>query len=454
MLSPGRPFDPLTGPVPGGINTLMLANAPREGTASAGVMSKDNVVSSVWDTLTGQSRYNPKGFIADVGQWTEALKQLAAQYASSPLFAPLAMRAAGDRAAREAMGRTASARGANSALMMREAEFANEARNRQLAADAAAAAAQEGAARTATLADILTGAGNLDVSAQGITAGGNTAMQQLRAEQDRRNAENEQAFWAGVINTGAEVLSDTGSGAPNNDPYVDPTGRTATPGFPSDVRGKEDIQPMRDPVLEQALLADLTTQAAEETAVPRDALFEAAVGPRPPPPASRSRSSAGGGLLSLLGTAAGAVLGGPAGAAAGGATGAMLESSDRRGKVQIKPIKYSYSDERGKQDIAELLEMALDPEANRDNLEPVKPYTYRYKPEVAARIGEDTGRRAGIMAQDLERAAAGRAAVHETPEGKALDVNRALGFSLAGVAGLDKRVRELEANLRRATGGR
>lgn len=92
------------------------------------------------------------------------------------------------------------------------------------------------------------------------------------------------------------------------------------------------------------------------------------------------------------------------------------------------------SDERLKTDVAdaggEVDEM----------LDALKPYRYRYKDE---KFGK--GPRAGIMAQDLERSAAGKRVVHETPEGKMLDVNKALSAALAGVARVNERLRKVEA---------
>lgn len=111
---------------------------------------------------------------------------------------------------------------------------------------------------------------------------------------------------------------------------------------------------------------------------------------------------------------------------------------------------YLMSDRETKTDRQKLLDMAMKPDSNRENLDKVDGYTYRYKPEAAERIGEDTSTRPGVMAQDLEKAPAGKAVIEETPLGKGLDIKRALGFSLAGVAGLDKRLQRLEA----ASGGR
>jgi hypothetical protein len=126
---------------------------------------------------------------------------------------------------------------------------------------------------------------------------------------------------------------------------------------------------------------------------------------------------------------------------------AALDDAYRR---ERDPSQYMMSDENTKTDRRKLLDMATKPDANRENLDKIEGFSYRYKPDAAAKIGEDTGTRPGIMAQDLEKAPAGKAVVDETPLGKSLDIKRALGFSLAGVAGLDKRLQRLEA----ASGGR
>lgn len=76
-----------------------------------------------------------------------------------------------------------------------------------------------------------------------------------------------------------------------------------------------------------------------------------------------------------------------------------------------------------------------------DMLDGLRAKSYRYKDE--ARHGR--GERAGIMAQDLERSAAGRRVVVEVPDGKALDVNKAISAALAASARLNERLRKLEA---------
>jgi hypothetical protein len=73
-------------------------------------------------------------------------------------------------------------------------------------------------------------------------------------------------------------------------------------------------------------------------------------------------------------------------------------------------------------------------------LDRLAPKAYRYKDE--SKHGE--GRRAGIMAQDLQRSEAGRRIVRERPDGKYVDVNAGLSAALASVARLNQRVRAME----------
>ncbi len=94
-----------------------------------------------------------------------------------------------------------------------------------------------------------------------------------------------------------------------------------------------------------------------------------------------------------------------------------------------------------------------DVEESRDNLGPVKPYTYRYKDDYAAASGNDTAPRLGVMAQDLQKSPAYQAAVIKTPMGLALDKDRLLSANTAELGGLDKRMRELEEGKQRALRG-
>ncbi len=91
------------------------------------------------------------------------------------------------------------------------------------------------------------------------------------------------------------------------------------------------------------------------------------------------------------------------------------------------------SDERLKTDVS-------DARADIDAmLEGLKPVAWRYKDEKHGQ-----GRWTGIMAQDMERSAAGARVVSDTPEGKMLDVRKAVSAALASSARLHERLRTLE----------
>jgi hypothetical protein len=131
------------------------------------------------------------------------------------------------------------------------------------------------------------------------------------------------------------------------------------------------------------------------------------------------------------------------------AAGGLLAMSDIRAKEDIRKLSPEEArlsaalDRIGADNVAKL--------QSRDNLGPVQPSTFRYKPEDAARMGTDTGLREGVMAQDLQKSPAYQAAVVPTPQGLALDKDRLLQANTAELGGLDKRMRELEdAKLMRA----
>lgn len=55
------------------------------------------------------------------------------------------------------------------------------------------------------------------------------------------------------------------------------------------------------------------------------------------------------------------------------------------------------------------------------------------------------GHRDGVMAQDVEKSPAGAAIVVETPQGKGIDKDKAISMSLAALANINKRLRQLGA---------
>jgi hypothetical protein len=119
----------------------------------------------------------------------------------------------------------------------------------------------------------------------------------------------------------------------------------------------------------------------------------------------------------------------------------------------------------------------MDAQDSREALAPVDPVVYRYKPEDSARMAgeqadmadlrarysglggaapeeehaiaqstfEDKRKpRLGIIAQDLQKSPDFRQSVISTPAGLAVQRDRALSTALGSLAGLDKRLRELE----------
>jgi Chaperone of endosialidase len=91
------------------------------------------------------------------------------------------------------------------------------------------------------------------------------------------------------------------------------------------------------------------------------------------------------------------------------------------------------SDERLKTDVSD-----ADREID-DMLDKLKAKSWVYKDP---KHGE--GRWTGIMAQSMERSEAGKRIVREVPDGKALDVNKALSTALAATARLNERLRAVE----------
>lgn len=103
----------------------------------------------------------------------------------------------------------------------------------------------------------------------------------------------------------------------------------------------------------------------------------------------------------------------------------------------------------------------------KQDLAPVNPYSYTYKPEMAASMAEALAAKAppderdavrgaayadarsprvGVMTQELKRSPRGKKTVMDTPAGQAIEGRRALSFILANQAGLDKRLRRIEGD--------
>jgi hypothetical protein len=458
---------------------------------------------------------------------------------NAPSAAALAAKSAQQSNNSLAMSQAASARGANSALMMREAMANNDARGRAASSDAATAAANEQASRFATRGQLLASAGGVQnnmanaygsqasalgtaANAQG-TAGGlvnnsRTADiaqrgQDLTANQNanQMTQQHDDAMYAALaakhakadadsgstLDSALSVLSDirlktdvdplpTSSGSSDSksedkdkkkdDSSSDTSGMMSGlmaayggggggGAMLSDERSKSSRKKLDENSMGselERLLSQATKQGGDRLDTSdvnrrydRSALDSAQLGEgsriygassaRTAPPTARFADYQP--PTARFADAPPAAAPARAPARDSGFDVAALDDAYRR---ERDPSSYMMSDEDTKTDRRKLLDMATKPSANEKNLDEIEGYSFRYKPGVAARIGEDTAKRPGIMAQDLEKAPAGKQVVSDTEEGKALDIPRALGFSLAGVAGLDKRLQRLEA----ASGGR
>lgn len=94
------------------------------------------------------------------------------------------------------------------------------------------------------------------------------------------------------------------------------------------------------------------------------------------------------------------------------------------------------SDENAKKDIHEdsLLHAFLDK---------VNPVTYEYK-DPTGEMGKTPGIHMGIIAQDVEKAPGGESMVHDTPEGKAIDLASAVGMLMSAAADAHDRISSVE----------
>lgn len=423
-----------------------------------------------------------------MSQTAGQISGLSDQLGNAPSAARAAASAAGQTANANALSQAASARGANSALMMREAMSNNDARSRGIASDAAASSAAELSNRFGTRANMLNQAAGVQggvagvqnniagvqanqVSAQNAAGGLQTNVQQadltqrgqgLNATQGANQLQqtHDDAMYAGLV--AKHNKSDADSGGALDSAF-------SMLGLASDMRLKTDIEPidsgkrtkndrrkLADDNATESELAALLRKASEPGAPSRPLDTSDVRGPIDTAALDEAQRRSGSrvyGGSSQVPTARFAdyqpptarFADAPARPALRMDPGYDLAALDDAYRRQSDPSSYMVSDERAKTSREKLLDMATKPEANEKNLSKVEGYSYRYKPEAAARFGEDTAPRPGIMAQDLEKAPAGADVVDDTPDGKVLDVHRALGFSLAGVAGLDKRLQRLEA---------
>jgi hypothetical protein len=128
--------------------------------------------------------------------------------------------------------------------------------------------------------------------------------------------------------------------------------------------------------------------------------------------------------------------------AAGEKSGGMFDISSMMGGGGGGGMSgmFSFSDERTKEGTGVMSKRALS-----DFAEKLDPKSYNYKFDAP---GEP--RRVGVMAQDMEKSAAGKSAVFEEPKTglKAIDINRGLSLALASVASLHDEVAKLKGGKR------
>lgn len=104
------------------------------------------------------------------------------------------------------------------------------------------------------------------------------------------------------------------------------------------------------------------------------------------------------------------------------------------GLAQAGALMYMASDMNAKQDIQKA-DFDVD-----DFLNSITSYKYSYKDP--AKNGE--GERLGVMAQDMEQSTMGNEIVMDGPDGKQIDMKKALSASLAALARLNERLNTLE----------
>lgn len=98
----------------------------------------------------------------------------------------------------------------------------------------------------------------------------------------------------------------------------------------------------------------------------------------------------------------------------------------------------NFSDERLKEEVSKITD------ADIDDFLSIEPYEFEYT-EEAKEKGAPEGKKAGVMAQDLEKTKIGKTLVHEDEDGhKMVDVKSTVGALLASASALDKRIKKLE----------
>lgn len=346
-----------------------------------------------------------------------------------PSVAELQQREGIAQAMKNASTQAANARGVNRGVAQREALYAGMGAQAQAARDAAMLRAQEQITAQQQFGQNVAQQRQQDLTNRGLS---------LSAAQADANAITQQQGQLTQIATGNAERAQKGTGAGLS--FAGPI----VGALLSDVRAKEEVEPaMADaptgkakPSFAQALRESMGSAGSGLMGQQTPAQASTMAPALPPPAASPMPQSLPWGQPAMAA---------PSPAPSGG---------------YVTPESISAGMGSAGQGLM------LSDERSKENLDPLIPYRYRYRPEFAAALAESAAAkappsvadvirgeayadarapRAGVMAQDLERSPEGRKAVIKGKSSlRAIDEKRGLSFALGQMAGLNKRLEALE----------
>ncbi len=304
------------------------------------------------------------------------------------------------QAQQAAAQQAASGRGVDRAAAFRQAQNAQAQMQSQSIADTSMLRAQEQIAAQQLGAQTNQGIRGQDLEGRGISAQegiaqlqAQTAAEQTRAQQASANAERGQK----------------GVGA----------GLMAVGGLISDIRAKQDIQPLQltaDPWAPAQRATPAAGQGGQGALAQMNAKQLEDLLEKEKKPTYTERL--GGGLMQA---------------------GKML--SDRESKEKIARLSAALEESRAGKVEGQL---RGGPPIEYPNLAPVRGYSYEYKPEAQRSFGQPPGRQVGPMAQDLEKSPLYAGAVTDVNGLKAVDPQKVTMANTAALGEMDKRLRDIE----------
>jgi len=441
----------------------------------------DSPFSGVTDGIMGKNSFDPRAYrINEAASERDRLLALngrtmqgnlgaqlnATMLGQGPTVAGLQMQQGTARALSDIGSQAASARGMSRGAAMRTATLGGMANAQQANRDAALVRAQEQLAARGQYAQVAEQQRAQDLA---------TREQDIGIEKGNQQAYGQALGYQTTISEGNAGRKQKGTGA------ILSAGGAALKAIPivSDIRAKDDVHPIKtdqqffEKLKSVSLAPSPQNFRRQDSAQARADSANAGYGAYNAEQ-QRQAAAARGDSFDPRGSTYTGVVGTSMQAMGSGlmsdgpiyddsAASANAFPSDRKSKERIRQLEMEL-DGREPRQLDQQNPYAdapgSEPQENREGLGPLKPYSFRYKPEMALRMSHiaapgsrersiaiaDAYRpRAGIMAQDLEKSPAGRAVVEHTPIGLQLDAKRAIGFALAHEAGLDKRVRKLEA---------